>query len=164
MVFVYHAFSFSLFKYLIPVFLITISYVFQGKLNLRFRVKDILFGITVSAVILLPFWYFMSLPNNVFVILPVSTMLFQLIGISFAEEVYFRGFLQNRLGNNFTGLIIVSILFSFMHMPQLILYGDIYSVMTFFPSLVMGFLYMRTSNVLPSTIFHFFANIVYSGF
>jgi len=51
-----------------------------------------------------------------------------------------------------------------MHVPQLIFYGDIYSVMTFFPSLVMGFLYMRTSNVLPSIIFHFFANIVYLGF
>jgi len=163
-VFVYHAFSFSSFKYLIPVFLITVSYAFQGKLNLRFRAKDVLFGITVSAVILLPFSYLFSLSGMSFEFLPLNAILFQLIGISFAEEVYFRGFLQKRLGNNFTGLIIVSILFSVMHVPQLIFYGDIYSVMTFFPSLVMGFLYMRTSNVLPSTIFHFFANIVYSGF
>ena len=112
MVFVYHAFSFSLFKYLIPVFLITISYAFQGKLNLRFRVKDILFGITASAVILFPFSYLLSLPGKAFEFLPLNTMLFQLIGVSFAEEVYFRGFLQERLGNNFTGLIIVSILFN----------------------------------------------------
>ncbi len=162
--FVYHAFSFSSFKYLIPVFLITIPYAFQGKLNLSFRVKDIFFGITVSAVILLPFSYLFSLSGMSFEFLPLNAILFQLIGVSFAEEVYFRGFLQKRLGNNVMGLIIVSILFSVMHVPQLIFYGDIYSVMTFFPSLVMGFLYMRTSNVLPSTIFHFFANIVYLGF
>lgn len=164
MVFVYHAFSFSLFKYLIPLFIITISYIFQKKVKLRFSIKDILIGITVSAVILLPFWYFMSLTNKAFIFLPMSTMLFQLFGVSFAEEVYFRGFLQERWGNNIRALLMVSMLFSIMHVPQFIFYGDIYSVMTFFPSLVMGFLYMRTSNVLPSTIFHFFANIVYLGF
>jgi hypothetical protein len=164
MVFVYHAFSFSLFKYLIPLFIITTSYIFQKKVKLKFSTKDILIGITASVVILLPFWYFMSLTNKAFIFLPMSTMLFQLFGVSFAEEVYFRGFLQERLGNNILGVLMVSMLFSIMHVPQFIFYGDIYSVMTFFPSLVMGFLYMRTSNVLPSTIFHFFANIVYLGF
>lgn len=164
MVFVYHAFSLSLFKYLIPLFLITAPYIFQKRVKLRFSIKDILIGITVSVVILLPLWYFMSLSDKAFVFLPMSTMLFQLFGVSFAEEVYFRGFLQERLSNNILGVLMVSMLFSIIHVPQFIFYGDIYSVMTFFPSLVMGFLYMRTSNVLPSTIFHFFANIVYLGF
>lgn len=159
--FVYHAFSLSLFKYLIPFFLITVSYIFQRRVNLRFSIKDILIGITVSAVILLPFWFFMSLTSRAAISLPISTMLFQLFAISLPEEVYFRGFLQEKLGNNIRGLVIVSILFSFMHLPQLIFYGDIYSLMTFFPSLVMGFLYMRTSNVIPSIIFHFIANIVF---
>ncbi len=93
----------------------------------------------------------------------INTLIFQLFCISFAEEVYFRGFLQQRLGNNLTGVLVVSLLFSIMHIPQLIFYNDIHSVMTFLPSLIMGYLYMRTSNTLPSIIFHFLANIVYSG-
>ena len=163
MVYVYHAFSLSLFKYLIPLFLLTVPFLYQKKLNIRFRSKDILLGIAVSAVILLPFWFLITSGGTAFVFPPVSALLFQLIGVSFAEEFYFRGFLQDRLGNNIMGVVMISVLFSVMHAPQFIHHGDVYSLLTFFPSLVMGFLYMRTSNVLPSFIFHFFSNIVYSG-
>jgi len=162
-VYVYHAFSLSLFKYLIPLFLITIPYLIQKRVNIRFSSKDIILGIAVSAVILLPFWFLMKPGGTAFVFPPVSALLFQLIGVSFAEEFYFRGFLQERLGDNIMGVVMVSVLFSVMHTPQFIHHGDAYSLLTFFPSLVMGYLYMRTSNVLPSTIFHFLSNIVYSG-
>jgi len=66
------------------------------------------------------------------------------------------------MGNNIRGVIIVSILFSVIHLPKLIFDGDLSSVLTFFPSLVMGYLYMRTSNILPSVIFHFTANIIFT--
>ncbi|HXX80085.1 MAG TPA: CPBP family intramembrane glutamic endopeptidase [Thermodesulfovibrionales bacterium] len=90
-------------------------------------------------------------------------MIFQLFGVAIPEEVYFRGFLQQRLGNTLKSVLTVSLLFSFMHLPQFIFYGDRYSLLTFFPSLVMGLLYWRTSNVLPSVIFHFCSNIVFLG-
>jgi membrane protease YdiL (CAAX protease family) len=91
-------------------------------------------------------------------------MLYQLIGIAFAEEVYFRGFLQESLGSTTRSVVLVSSLFAFMHVPQLIIYHDINAILTFFPSLVMGYLYMRTRNIAASTLFHFLANIVYLGF
>jgi membrane protease YdiL (CAAX protease family) len=95
--------------------------------------------------------------------LPVGAVIFQLLGVSVPEEVYFRGFLQDGLGNTLKSVLVVSLLFSFMHLPQFIFYGDRYSLLTFFPSLVMGLLYWRTSNVLPSAIFHFSSNIVFLG-
>lgn len=125
--------------------------------------KDTATGIVVSAAVLFPFWYFFSHPGRPLALLPVGAMMFQLLGVSIPEEVYFRGFLQQRLGNTLKSALVVSLLFSFMHLPQFIFYGDRYSLLTFFPSLVMGLLYWRTSNVLPSAIFHFCSNIVFLG-
>lgn len=120
-------------------------------------------GIVVSAAVLFPFWYFFSHPGRPFVVLSIGAVIFQLLGVAVPEEVYFRGFLQQRLGNTLKGVILVSLLFSFMHLPQFIFYGDRYSLLTFFPSLVMGLLYWRTSNVMPSAIFHFSSNLVFLG-
>jgi membrane protease YdiL (CAAX protease family) len=163
-VYVYHAFSLSFVKYLIALFLVAIPGLLRKEIKLRFSAKDVLIGITISAVVLLPSWYFMSHRGKTFVLLPAGALLFQVFGVAFPEEVYFRGFLQDSLGNNTKALIVVSILFSLAHLPQGIVYGDPYSLLTFFPSLVMGFLYMRTSNVLSSTIFHALANIIFLGF
>lgn len=164
MVCVYHAFSLSVIQYLIPLFLITASYTLQKRIKARFNLKDILIGLSASLVILLPFGYFLSRTGGTFTLLPLNAIIFQFFGISLPEEIYFRGLLQERLGNTMRGVVIVSALFSLMHVPQFIFYGDISSLLTFFPSLVMGYLYMKTSNVVPSTIFHFSANIVWLGF
>lgn len=164
MVFVYHAFSFGPLKYLIPAFLLAMPYALQGKVKLRISLKDTAIGIIASALLLVPFWLLMSQGGKPFSFPPANIMFFQLIGISLPEEVYFRGFLQERSGNNFKGLLIVSILFSIAHMPQFIFYNDIFSLLTFFPSLAMGFLYLKTSNILPPTIFHFFSNVLFLGF
>lgn len=160
----YHAFSLSFIRYLIPVFLLAVPSLIQGKINLKFRVKDIVAGIIASIVILAPFSYFAASTGKVFTLLPAGTALYQLAGIALPEEVYFRGFLQERLGNTIKGLLVVSLLFAFMHLPQLVFYRDPYALLTFFPSLVMGFLYLRTSNILPSAIFHCLSNIVFLGF
>lgn len=163
LVFTYHAFSFSFFKYVIPLFLVAVPYILQGGFNLRFSVRDAVKGLMASAVILVPFWLLFS-QGKEFHGLPAGALLFQLLGISLPEEVYFRGFLQDRIGNNLRGLLIVSVLFAVMHLPRFIFHGDPYSLLTFFPSLVMGYLYFKTSNVLPSAIFHFLSNIVFLGF
>jgi membrane protease YdiL (CAAX protease family) len=160
----YHAFSLDFIRYFIPFLLILASYALQKKINLRFNVRDVLMGIIASAAVLAPFGYILSLTGRAFEFMPVNGLLLQLLTASFPEEVYFRGFLQERFGNNLKGILIASLLFSLMHLPRLIFLGDIYSVMTFFPSLIMGFLYIRTGNILPSTIFHFSANVVFLGF
>lgn len=134
------------------------------RINLRFSLRDIGMGLLASLVILLPFWYLSMEGGKVFVPPPFGTVLYQLAGISFPEEVYFRGFLQEKTGNSLRALLLVSILFAIMHLPQFLFYGDPWSLLTFFPSIVMGFLYWRTSNVLPSIIFHFLSNVVFLGF
>ncbi|MBI5633571.1 MAG: CPBP family intramembrane metalloprotease [Nitrospirae bacterium] len=163
MVSVYHAFSFGVFKYLIPLFLLTVPYLMAGSINMKLKMRDIYFGVSVSALVLLPFWLNVWLTGSRPQPVPLQIMAFQLFGISLPEEAYFRGFLQECLGNNLRGVFLTSILFAIMHLPQLVFYGDWYSLMTFFPSLVMGFIYMKTSNILPSVIFHFAANILFLG-
>lgn len=160
----YHAFSLHFISSFIPLLLISASYALQKKINLKFNVRDALWGIIASAAVLAPFGYILSLTGRPFEVMSLTGMLFQLLSASFPEEVYFRGFLQERFGNNIRGIVLTSLLFSIMHLPRLIFLGDIYSVMTFFPSLMMGFLYMRTGNILPSIIFHFSANVVFLGF
>lgn len=161
---VYHAFSFAFIKYFIPFYLLTVSCLFSFKINFRFSLKDFIAGITVSIAVLFPFFYFMTFAGKTFTFLSVGSILFQLLAVSLPEEFYFRGFLQEIFGNTVRAVISVSALFSLMHLPQFIFYGDIYALLTFFPSLCMGFLYMRTSNVIPSIIFHFMANVIFSGF
>jgi membrane protease YdiL (CAAX protease family) len=164
MVFVYHAFSFSLFEYLIPAFLVSVPLLIRKRVSLGFRTKDILLALTVSAVVLVPFGLYLSYSGRVFSPVPVHILLYQLIGVSLAEELYFRGFLQESIGNTVRGVVLVSGLFALMHVPQFIIYHDINAVLTFFPSLIMGFLYLRTGNIAAPTLFHFLANTVHLGF
>jgi membrane protease YdiL (CAAX protease family) len=91
-------------------------------------------------------------------------VLAQLVRVSLPEEVFFRGFLQESCGNNMKSLLLVSLLFAVAHIPAFLFYKDAYALLTFFPSIVMGFLYLRTSNVLPGVLFHFASNVVYQGF
>lgn len=164
MVTVYHAFSFGIVKYLIPLFLMTVPYLMAGSIKMNLKMRDVIFGILTSAIVLLPFWFFMFSAGNRFQPLPLQVMVFQLLGVSLPEEAYFRGYLQESLGNNRRGIFLTSILFAIMHLPQWAIYGDWYSLITFFPSLVMGFIYLQTSNIVPSVIFHFLANILFLGF
>lgn len=160
----YHASSLSLFKYLIPLFLLITPYFLQGNFNFRLSLKDGAMGLITSVLLLFPLWFFFAHSGKPFTLLPAGAVLFQFLGISLPEEVYFRGFLQHRIGNTVRGILIVSLLFAITHLPRLIFQGDTHSLLTFFPSLVMGFLYLRTSNILPSTIFHFLSNVVFLGF
>lgn len=164
MVTVYHAFSFGIFKYLIPLILMAVPYLMSGGIRIKLSMRDIFFGIVTSVMVLLPFWLVMSSIGSRFQFVSVQIMIFQLLGVSLPEEAYFRGYLQESLGNNIRGVFVTSILFAIMHLPQWVIYGDWYPLITFFPSLVMGFLYMMTSNIVPSVIFHLLANILFMGF
>ena len=125
---------------------------------------DAFYGFIASAAVLGPFWLIMTSMGISFAFPYYLVVVFQLLAVSLPEEAFFRGFLQENLGNNLKGVVLVSILFSIAHLPGFLISGDLYSILTFFPSLVMGYLYVKTSNILPSTIFHLFANIVFSGF
>lgn len=162
LVFAAHAFHLRLFDYLVPLYLMVAPLVLRRRVNINFSARQILLGLIVSLAVLLPFYVFFSAEKR-FVPLGMVPAALQLFSVSFPEEVFFRGFLQEVFGNNLRGAVIGSILFSGAHLPGLLFNGDLYAPLTFFPSLIMGFLYVRTSNVIPSTIFHFLANVVYLG-
>ncbi len=135
--------------------------------------KGVLIGLVVTAVLLLAYTAVIFLyglyagKSLVWNALSVSFLLTQLLLVAVPEEVFFRGYLQNRLGNNIKGIIIVSLLFALGHFITLCLGGGhnisvcSQAILTFFPSLVMGYLYFATKSLWASIIFHFFANIVH---
>lgn len=148
---------------LIPFTLLTLTVLFSDRLKLKFNWQDLFFGFKISFYILLiPLLIFLLLFDGI--TYPSATEIIYLaFAIAIPEEIFFRGFIQERLGNNWKAIIITSLLFSFAHIPNLIFQGDYLSPLTFFPSLIMGWLYMKRSNLLPSIIFHFFANLFYNS-
>lgn len=98
----------------------------------------------------------------------VEQGIYQLIGVGYAEEWFYRGYMQTRLGTILKGrgirvfgadlgpaFWVTTILFTLGH-----------SIVTFqwwqpfilFPTLIFGWLRIRTGNVLAGAIFHGFAN------
>jgi len=96
-----------------------------------------------------------------------SFILVQFLLVALPEEVFFRGYLQNSFGNDISAILIASILFACAHLITICASGGVgvntcvQNGLTFFPSLVMGYLYLRTKTLWSSILFHFFANIVH---
>jgi len=162
LVIIHYAFPLDFLKYIIPLFLITSPFLLNNGIKLRFDTRDILTGLKVSFIILLPSLWYLIFRSSQIILPSLNTIAFHLFLVSLPEEIYFRGFMQEIIGNNIRGVVIVSVFFSLIHLPKLIFDSDLSSALTFFPSLVMGYLYMRTSNILPSVIFHFTANIIFT--
>ena len=95
-----------------------------------------------------------------------SFFIIQLVLVAIPEEVFFRGYLQMEFGNNYRAVIIVSFLFAVAHLLIVCATNGglgvcIQNGLTFFPSLVMGYLFMKTKTLWSSIFFHFFANILH---
>jgi membrane protease YdiL (CAAX protease family) len=141
--------------------------------DLRWDPRGVLWGIAVTIVILLIYiavlagYGLYAGKSLMFNKLSYSFVLIQLLLVALPEEVFFRGYLQQKLGNTVKGVIAVSLLFALAHFVTLCLGGGhglsvcSQAVLTFFPSLVMGYLYMSTGTLWASIIFHFLANIVH---
>ncbi|MHB8882238.1 MAG: CPBP family glutamic-type intramembrane protease [Thermodesulfovibrionales bacterium] len=158
-----HLFTFPLFGYILPLYLFWTPFVLRRKIRVSLSGRYMAEGLLVSAVVLIPFYFIMSAGRQ-FHMLQLSAVLGQLVLVALPEEVFFRGYLQESVGNTLEGALLVSLLFAAAHLPAFWFYKDASALLTFFPSLVMGGLYMRTSSVLPPLLFHFLANVVYQGF
>jgi hypothetical protein len=145
---------------LLPVLMLVFPIMVGHRVKLLFSIKDFLLGLIVSIIILAP--YYVIVGGNMTTI-TVYVFLFQLLGVSLPEEFFFRGFLQDSTGRNFRAVLLVSLLFAVAHVPKVLFFGDWMSLLTFFPSLVMGWLYMKTNNILPGAIFHLLANLIHQG-
>ncbi|MEW6146062.1 MAG: CPBP family intramembrane glutamic endopeptidase [Thermodesulfobacteriota bacterium] len=156
------------------VLMLSIPFMLKTDMSdLRWDPKGVLTGIAVSIVLLLVYiavlaGYGLYSGNSLtFGRLSYTFILIQLLLVALPEEVFFRGYLQQKLGNTLKGIVAVSFLFALGHFITLCLGGGhglsecSQAVLTFFPSLVMGYLYMATGTLWASIIFHFLANIVH---
>ena len=98
---------------------------------------------------------------------PVSPLLAatHLLAVAFPEEFFFRGYLQRKLGGGPGAIAASSAMFALAHFLVICVFSGggacAQNVLTFFPSLVMGYLYMKTGTLWSSVFFHFAANVVY---
>lgn len=94
--------------------------------------------------------------------------------IAFAEEIAFRGYIQTRIygliKKDSAAVIIVGIMFSFMHIPfQMALAGSnalafiggnvVWLILLFFWHILFNFLHRKYNNILTNTIFHGFMDL-----
>ncbi len=154
----------QLFDYLIPFLLIVLPLITGNTVRLSFSKEHFFIGLSISLIFILPYFLYEINHGRTFSFPSFSLLIFQLIVVSVPEEIFFRGFLQEKIGNNIKGILITSSMFSFAHFPSFIYYQDIYALLTFFPSLIMGIIYMKTKNIMPCIIFHFLANTIWVGF
>jgi hypothetical protein len=143
---------------LLPLLMLIFPFIFGHRISLKFSLQDISLGLVVSLVLLLPYHVLFGGTGKT---ITSFMLIFQLLSVSFPEEFFFRGFLQDSIGNNLRAIILGSLFFSLAHLPKALFMGEWVSLLSFFPSLIMGWLYMKTNNILPGVIFHFLANLAY---
>jgi membrane protease YdiL (CAAX protease family) len=142
----------------LPVLMVMFPIIAGHRVKLRISIKDIVLGTVVSLIVLVP--YFILSGGHLKAVTGYY-ILFQLLSVAFPEEFFFRGFLQDSTGRNLKSVLAVSLLFAAAHLPRALFFGEWISLFSFFPSLIMGWLYMKTNNIVPGTIFHLLANLVY---
>ena len=141
---------------------------------LRFDLRGLLRGSGISLAVLFLYlvcFYLLSayLGKTVKFTEPTALFMFtHLIAIAFPEEFFFRGYLQRTLGGGWGAIVAASVFFAVAHLLVICAFSGggacAQNALTFFPSLVMGYLYMRTGTIWSSVFFHFAANIVYLSF
>jgi len=141
---------------------------------LRFDPRGLLRGATISLAVLFSYLvclYLVStyLGKTVKFTEPTALLvLTHIVAIAFPEEFFFRGYLQRTLGGGWGAILAASALFSLAHLLVICLFSGggncAQNALTFFPSLVMGYLYMRTGTIWSSVFFHSAANIIYLSF
>jgi len=160
-----YAFSFA------AILMFSIPFILRSEMKgFRWDAKGFLTGLVVSFVILILYVILILVFTDHTINtsrITSSLIIVQLFFISIPEEVFFRGYLQEKLGNNLKGVVIVSFLFALGHFFTICLLGGFQglvcaqNLLTFFPSIVMGYLYLKTGTLWGSIVFHFLSNIVY---
>jgi membrane protease YdiL (CAAX protease family) len=145
---------------LLPLLMLIFPFAVDHKVKLTFSLQDFSLGLVVSLIVLLPYYLLFGGTGKT---ITSYAFIFQILSVAFPEEFFFRGFLQDSIGKSFQAVFLASLLFSLAHLPKAIFTGEWSSLLSFFPSLIMGWLYMKTNNILPGVLFHFLANLVYQN-
>lgn len=95
----------------------------------------------------------------------------QFLYVAVAEEVFFRGYVQantmrllgrvRRLPSAARPYIVVFVSAACFAVAHVVVQGQITSALTFLPSLLMAWLFLRTRSLLAPIVFHGLANISY---
>jgi len=153
-----------------------VPYLLGKGLKLEFKPRQVLISLLISLIIigLYLLLFHLIIKKSIHLdALSLNLIITHLVVIAFPEEAFFRGYLQEELGNDISSIVIVSILFALGHVLTIcIAQGSfglhcVSALLTFFPSLVMGYLYYKSRSVWGCTIFHFLSNLAYistSGF
>jgi len=105
LVFLSYGFPARSFDVVLPVYLLAVPVLLTGRFNAAFSLKQVVLGLFVSLVLILPF--LILLPRFfTFSEITVSAVVLQFFLISFPEEVFFRGFVQDVLRNDFKGVCL----------------------------------------------------------
>ena len=97
---------------------------------------------------------------------------YQFLFAAVPEELFFRGYLQSNIINilntvagkksvflSWCAIFISAMVFAVSHA---VLLGNVISLITFFPGLILGWLFFRTNSLLAPILFHGIANIGYA--
>jgi membrane protease YdiL (CAAX protease family) len=101
----------------------------------------------------------------------LSWLVYQFLYVAVAEEVFFRGYVQSNVMQllarrrwksaitaRWVGIVISASCFAVAHV---IVQGQVASLLTFFPGLLMAWLFVRTRSLLAPILFHGLANVAY---
>lgn len=101
----------------------------------------------------------------------INWLIYQLLYVAVAEEVFFRGYVQGNIERLITPLfgkqikvqqwsviIISAACFAAAH---IIVCGQIISALVFLPGLILGWLFFKTKSLIAPILFHAIANIFY---
>ncbi len=147
-----------------------------GDIQLQLKILFVVFAVVFPGLvigILLLDHYKVPLPMRP--IIPEGRLFiwfcYQILFVAIPEEIFFRGYLQSNIiyllntvtvkKNGFLewyGIIICAVVFAVSHAVFL---GSAISILTFFPGLIMGWLFFRTNSLLAPILFHIIANIGY---
>jgi uncharacterized protein len=99
-----------------------------------------------------------------------TKLIFPFIMVGISEELAFRGYIQTRISSqigNLWGVIITALLFAMLHMPTIIVRlnvtvysATIYAISLIPISIVLGYVFLKTKNLILVSIIHISIDIV----
>ncbi|KJR42585.1 abortive infection protein [Candidatus Magnetoovum chiemensis] len=150
-------------SFIITILMLAVPMKYLQTIPVKINIHHILISLCACIVTLAPYCIVtITFLSGIFIVPPINYSLFQLFGTAIPEELFFRAYLQENLGQNKISILIVSLMFSLCHFGLFYVTGNIEHLFVFLPSLIMGWLYFKTKNILPSIIYHYLANMVYA--
>jgi hypothetical protein len=161
LVFFFYLFDLQGLTLSVPVLMIMSPLIFRTEIRLSAGLRSLGEALLLSSTVLLPLVFFVLVSGGRLILPPLRAVSFHLLIASIPEEVFFRGVLQEKSGNTGSAVFLSSIAFTGLHSPRYLIGGDLSAILTFFPSLIMGWLYMKKRNLLYPITFHFLSNLFF---